>query len=534
MDILQQKTSCKMRRWTRQILFATMTFFMTISTVQASIDFCWKDSYGRKIGTIPSTCSAGFKREGMLCYEPCKAGYESSTLGACLQKCTNGFTDHGLLCRKAEYHVKEYPWQFGDPLNDSGMTKRCEAKHGAGKCWKPLLVVVEKCKADYKHILGFCRPKSVPDCAAEGYAGQFDLSCTKNTYFKTPKTAHCANNQENNAGLCYETCEDGSYGVGPVCWSSCSAKTLPTECGAGCAANATSCAQQTTNLVMSVLDSAVSIATAVGTLGVATAIKQSTAVATKAAFKEGGKASIKEMLKHAGKISTSTARGLVKEQIKGIVIKNGFEYTGAAASALGNAMSLFGAISDISNGNYESQEERDFMVAQEVLNNVALLDPTGIVGIAAAYTKPKCSVLAKGDVPEGTGAGATDAYLAEYTSFTALLNARVGIANMKIVDIEQQRNNNSALTSKIIFPFIFINLEQQSLLNTQIKELYKSYTLAKEKAGNPSTSNKSAEMIYIASRITHAKKALKVVIADYPALEAGTSPSLPNEVSEQM
>ena len=536
MDIPQENTPGKTRRWARQFLFATMTFFMTISTVQASIDFCWKDSYGRGVGTIPSTCTAGLKKEGMLCYEPCKAGYETSTLGACLQKCTNGFTDQGLFCRKAEYHVKEYPWQFGDPLNDSGMTRRCEAVHGSGKCWKPLLVVVERCKVGYEHILGFCRPERAPNCIAEGYAGQFDLSCTKDTYFKTPKIANCANGQENNAGLCYKSCGSGSYGVGPVCWSSCSAKTLPTECGAGCTSDATACATQTTNLVMSVLDSAVSIATAVGTLGVATAIKQGTTVATKAALKQGGKASIKEMLKHAGKISTSTARGLVKEQLKGIVVKNGIEYTGLAASAVDNAMSLFSNISDISNGKYASQEERDFMVAQEVLNNVALLDPSGIVGIVAAYAKPKCSVLAQGDVPQSTStsAGATDAYLAEYTAFTNLLKARVSIAEMKIVDVTEQRMNNSAQISQIVSPYKSINVKQQTSLKTQIKELYKVYGLAHKKAGNPSHSNPSAEMIYILSKRIPAELALEKARTDYKLLQYGTSPSIPKELSEQI
>ena len=454
---------------------------MTISTVQASIDFCWKDSYGRGVGLIPNTCASGKKKEGALCYEPCKAGYESSTWGACLQKCTDGFTDQGLFCRKAEYKVKEYPWQFSDPLNDSGMTSRCEAKHGSGNCWKPLLVVVEKCKADYEHILGFCRPKTAPNCSREGYAGQFDLSCTKDTYFKTPVTANCANNMENDAGLCYKKCETGSDGVGPICWSDCSKKTLPTECGAGCASDPASCGTQTANLVISVLDSAVSIATAVGTMGVATAIKQTTQVATKAALKEGGKATVRQMAKHAGKISKGVALQTAKDQIKGIVVKNGFEYGASGATAVGNAISLFSNISDISNGNYKSQEERDFMVAQEILNNVALLDPSGIVGIVAAYTKPKCSVLASGEVPEGTDAGATDAYLAEYTSFTSLLKARVGIADMKIVDIEEQRKNNTSQQSDIVFPFITIILRQQKEIKAQISQLYKDYNLAKKK-----------------------------------------------------
>ncbi len=39
-----------------------------------------------------------------------------------------------------------YPWQFGDPLNDSGMFRRCEADHGRGNCEKWGAVVYPKCK----------------------------------------------------------------------------------------------------------------------------------------------------------------------------------------------------------------------------------------------------------------------------------------------------------------------------------------------------------------------------------------------------
>lgn len=518
--------------WLRHILMATFTFFLVVSSASASIDFCWKDSYGRGVGTIPDTCSSGMQKEGALCYEPCKAGYESSTWGACLQKCTNGLTDQGLFCRKVEYHVSEYPWQFGDALNDSGMFSRCEAKHGKDKCWKPLLVAVEKCKAGYEHILGFCRPKTAPDCKTLGYAGQFDLSCTKNTYFKTPVAAKCSSDKENDAGLCYKKCESGSDGVGPVCWSYCTANTLPIECGAGCAADATACATQTTNLVMSVLDSAVSIAATIGTMGVATAIKQTTLSTTKAALKEGGKATIREMAKQAGKISKGVALETAKQQIKGIVVKNGFEYTATGASAISNGMSLFSNISDISKGNYESEEQRDFMIAQEVLNNVALLDPSGIVGVIAAYTKPKCSVLAKGEVPLDGYAGPTEAYLAEYDTFNALLNARVGIAQIKLNDIEQERSENSRAITDLVFPFIEINLARSKETRARRDSLYSS--LQQAKAKNSGATTDSDEMIYLRELIGKSKTELEELQSQYPQIGEGKSPSLPKDVADKV
>ena len=34
--------------------------------------FCWKDSYGRGVGKIPTGCPSGYRLEAGLCYEPCK------------------------------------------------------------------------------------------------------------------------------------------------------------------------------------------------------------------------------------------------------------------------------------------------------------------------------------------------------------------------------------------------------------------------------------------------------------------------------
>jgi hypothetical protein len=38
-------------------------------------DFCWKDSYGRGVGTIPNGCPSGYEMLGVLCYEACPSGY---------------------------------------------------------------------------------------------------------------------------------------------------------------------------------------------------------------------------------------------------------------------------------------------------------------------------------------------------------------------------------------------------------------------------------------------------------------------------
>jgi hypothetical protein len=49
-------------------------------------DFCWKDSYGRGVGTIPNSCPSGYEMLGVLCYEDCPPGYKRWGLD-CHQQC---------------------------------------------------------------------------------------------------------------------------------------------------------------------------------------------------------------------------------------------------------------------------------------------------------------------------------------------------------------------------------------------------------------------------------------------------------------
>ena len=37
-------------------------------------DLCWRDSYGRGVGTIPTDCP-GEEKDGLLCYPNCRSGY---------------------------------------------------------------------------------------------------------------------------------------------------------------------------------------------------------------------------------------------------------------------------------------------------------------------------------------------------------------------------------------------------------------------------------------------------------------------------
>ena len=264
------------------------------ATTLAQADFCWRQSYGRGVGTIPTDCGSKENNAG-LCYNKCNAGY-SGAGPVCWKGCPGGFSDNGIGCTKPGPYGRGggYPWKFGDALNDSGMYRRCENDNGgSGKCEKWGAVVYPKCKANY-HAVGCC--VCSPDCPS-GYT-DFGVSCTKPNYTRGAGTipTSCSGGGQYDAGLCYSQCKTAYHGVGPVCWQNCPPST-PYSCGAGCATNQSDCSGAVRDQVMSVVEVAITVATAATGAGeVKAAVKSSANAATKAAAKGITKAAAKKVL----------------------------------------------------------------------------------------------------------------------------------------------------------------------------------------------------------------------------------------------
>lgn len=116
-----------------------------------------------------------------------------------------------------------------------------------------------KCKEGFNAFgCCICRPNP-PDCWALGYNGNFDISCYKKIIIGDPISMDCINNQVYDAGLCYDVCQDGYTGVGPVCWKSPPAGWV--QCGMGAAKDSGICASAIFDQVSSVGNFALSIAT---------------------------------------------------------------------------------------------------------------------------------------------------------------------------------------------------------------------------------------------------------------------------------
>jgi hypothetical protein len=71
--------------------------------VLAKTPYCYKQSYGRGVGQVLTTCPSPKEKIGALCYTPCRPGYSRQGTFDCQQECKAGWRDDGLFCRRAEY-----------------------------------------------------------------------------------------------------------------------------------------------------------------------------------------------------------------------------------------------------------------------------------------------------------------------------------------------------------------------------------------------------------------------------------------------
>ncbi len=324
-------------------------------------EFCWKDSYGRGVGIVPSSCPAGRDRIGLLCYTSCPANMKRIGFD-CHSVCPSGMRDDGLFCRSSEYARTPYAASPADLFGPSNR-ERCEKANGS--CEKAVgdaagAIFYAKCKAGYSSWpLGICRPPQ-PNCSALGMGGQFDLSCAKIVSIGDPVTGSCPAGQQSDGGLCYPVCEAGYTGVGPVCWTG--APSGWVECGMGAAKDSFTCGQIVFGQVSSVGQLAFKIATLPTGAG-------AVAGAATAASKAERLTKLKDMYR--------TLKALYQQNETAIKNANIARKSGIAMS------------DDIALVDDDVVTEEDIVrIAAEI---AAIADPTGVADATAAYTYPKCS-----------------------------------------------------------------------------------------------------------------------------------------------
>ena len=226
---------------------------------------------------------------------------------------------------------------------------------------------------------------------------------------------------DNDAGLCYEQCDSGYNGVGPVCWGYCPRGWV--NCGAGCAQDSNECVMMLSDQISSPLMVAGNVALIAVTAGAATgatvganaakaAAKTATAAAIKIAAKTAAKAALRSQVRHAMRIGLSQA---AKQGAKAIA--KDLAMDSAISAALSTTMANIGSavqqkqfkdqvrdmvVKELEKGISDEQIDAAIEVAMAgadaedgILDNFPWesLDPTGIAEVVVAYNMPLCETI---------------------------------------------------------------------------------------------------------------------------------------------
>jgi hypothetical protein len=339
---------------TRMMTAAEAARFKAFVNFWAEQDICWKRTVTRGVGLTPTECTAKDMDAG-LCYPKCRAGFKG--VGpVCWQTCPPGYNDTGGHCLKPQAYGRGsgYAWQFGDPLNDSAMFKRCEAANGQGNCEKSGAIVYPKCRAGFK-ATGCCV------CSPVCPSGTTDIgvSCQKQSYGRGVGTIPtCRAGLDADGGLCYAKCPAGTSGVGPVCWSGCP-PDMPVNCGASCAKSTAACAESIVNQVTSTGELVLNVASFI--TGAGPAAKAGLTAARNTARATGKKVLSKE--------ARRAAMDAVKRKLREQAAKEGKNMSEQALENAASALEF-------------AKEQGEF--------DWTMLDPTGVGEVVKAFYKPVC------------------------------------------------------------------------------------------------------------------------------------------------
>jgi hypothetical protein len=332
---------------------------------------CWKVTYGRGVGTIPTNCASDQDKDAGLCYPKCKAGYRG--VGpVCWSDCPAGFRDDGAFCAKPAPYGRGAGYAIWDE-------QKCRNEHG-GNCEKSGAMWYPTCATNF-HAVGCCICS--PDCPS----GMTDIgvSCSKVSSGRgVGQIPSCTSGQQTDAGLCYDACAPAYDGVGPVCWGKCTGD-YPFACGAGCARSQAACAAATTEQVTDVASFALFFLT-LPAPGVSTAFEEAANAGRQAITKAASRGAIKTLdalptfAKAAAKAGAKDfAKTFVKSYLKSQVFdpRNAFSKAFAVTKFAG-----LQAANDLAQeaGSMKQEGQFDYSILTSV-------DPTGFASMVYAFAQ---------------------------------------------------------------------------------------------------------------------------------------------------
>ncbi|GFH55030.1 hypothetical protein CTEN210_11506 [Chaetoceros tenuissimus] len=328
--------------------------------------FCWKDSYGRGVGTLPgrvSDCPSGYTNNGLTCgrgsddiWAPskvadCPSGYtnmgytcfrgtDDISAPSRVADCPSGYTNMGLTCHKWwwPHTLSGGPSRFTCPSGyfKSSISHRCHKN-----CPEGYTNTGETCHRGPSSLgmssmtcpEGYFQSKATARChklCPPGYTNMGEtchrpvstlgldaMTCKEGEEAGVggarcyPVNGYCFGGEEYDAGLCYSRCSNGFDGVGPVCWGTCDNSQV--DCGMACAKTTEDCVLAVADQVVSTLILAANIAS----LGLATPVTSGVSAGA-STITVGGKVVAgtskagKALVKLVSKLQTVKPSGLAK------------------------------------------------------------------------------------------------------------------------------------------------------------------------------------------------------------------------------
>jgi len=362
--------------------------------VISELPYCYKRTYERGIGTLPAQCASYQEKIGPVCYNRCPNNYSRTAVG-CVQNCRSGFktvnAKFGKLCVKLgnpDYAKPEVKCPGG--YHDAGVNcARLDCKKNKLK--------IKICTPRFKNKEFYCKP---------GWTNGGPLGCMRthqyvprlaDSKYSTPRALSCGPGKKRNAGLCFKGCRKGYYGVAQICYQRCQRGQV--DCGLGCSDSHASCGMSTTAMVVS----PAMVTANIMTLG--SQSKASAAVKTGEATDQFWD-SLSLLFKFLGQY---------KNQAKAAVLttKGALELKDLIQRSVNHSN---GSLALLTSRDIEAEITRYFprdslqyrMIARAwadfYLMNLLLefdfsmrviaaqfVDVSGIVGLADAYTNPKCN-----------------------------------------------------------------------------------------------------------------------------------------------
>ena len=119
----------------RSATFATKCFQGIYSV--APPDFCWKGKTHNH--EFPTSCADGWHHWGAECFKNCRPGYNWVAGGTCWEPCKDGYTGLGVLCTKPllQFHTRDHYWTDRDThFSDIAQCNHADQYKSGAMCYK--------------------------------------------------------------------------------------------------------------------------------------------------------------------------------------------------------------------------------------------------------------------------------------------------------------------------------------------------------------------------------------------------------------